>query len=105
MEVNVNRPGELVAVWRADQSQLAVLLAACAIAAGSSLAYLWRKRESEMSWSAKNFSISESSSKRLLEHRAANAAATDCSLTSAQFIWKILRYVVCASTNSLYALA
>jgi hypothetical protein len=49
VEVSVDKPRALVAVWRADYSQLAVLLVACAIAAGSSLAYLRRKRKAQRS--------------------------------------------------------
>jgi len=49
VEVSVDKPRELKAVWRADYSQLAVLLVACAIAAGSSLAYLRRKRKAQRS--------------------------------------------------------
>ena|GEM_PF-4968131 len=49
VEVSVDKPRALVAVWRADYSQLAVLLVACAIAAGSSLAYLRRKRKARRS--------------------------------------------------------
>ena len=49
MEVSVDKPRELKAVWRADYSQFIVLLVACAIAAGSSLAYLRRKRKAQRS--------------------------------------------------------
>jgi M6 family metalloprotease-like protein len=49
VEVSVDKPRELKAVWRADYSQFVVLLVACAIAAGSSLAYLRRKRKAQRS--------------------------------------------------------
>jgi hypothetical protein len=45
VEVSIDKPRALVAIWRTDYSQLIVLLAACTMAAGFSLAYLRRKRK------------------------------------------------------------